>query len=252
VPNELNIRAGSDALVGSLSVIVPIVNEKAALLELLNNLSLLAVDQTIIVDGGSTDGSYIWLQENWQNAEAGCLLITSKTGRARQMNAGAALATGDMLLFLHADSRLPYNADQDILSARNQLRLWGRFDVTFDMQGNHSKWFRVAMPVIAACMNLRSRLSSIATGDQAIFVDTDLFRRVGGYPSIPLMEDVALSKILKRHCVPYSSALKITTSARRWQQAGVLRTIMKMWYFRAAYYFGVSPAWLAARYGGIR
>lgn len=227
-----------------LSVIVPILNESDHLELLVEQLASIAADQTIIVDGGSKDGSATWLMQNWHSPELGRYFIQTSAGRAKQMNAGAARANGDMLLFLHADSVLPVGAKREVLRARELQSLWGRFDVAFRSE----KRIRLAMRVIALFMNIRSRLSSIATGDQAIFVDRVLFNTVGGYQDLPLMEDVALSKTLKRQCVPYCSSLRTTTSARRWENSGVLRTVVMMWYLRLAYFLGVSPKKLVKRY----
>jgi rSAM/selenodomain-associated transferase 2 len=149
------------------------------------------------------------------------------------MNAGAHHAAGDVLLFLHADTRLPPNADELVRGF-----LWGRFDVR--IEGRHP-----LLPLIAWSMNLRSRLSGIATGDQAIFVRRDAFR---GFADIPLMEDVAFSKAMKRRAPPACLRSKVTTSGRRWQARGVLRTILLMWRLRLLYALGVDPAALAKRY----
>ncbi|MFT5136457.1 MAG: rSAM/selenodomain-associated transferase 2 [Arenicella sp.] len=231
-----------------LSVIVPVLNERDRLAALVEHLASIAADQTIIVDGGSKDGSAVWLLQNWNEPELGRVFIQTLAGRAKQMNAGADHANGDVLLFLHADSTLPVGAKREVLRARELQSLWGRFDVAFRAE----KRSRIAMRVIALFMNIRSRLSSIATGDQAIFVDRILFRTIGGYQDMPLMEDVALSKMLKRHCVPYCSSLRTTTSARRWQNHGLLQTVVTMWYLRLAYFFGVSPHKLLKRYQDIR
>lgn len=234
------------------AVIVPVLNELSELPALCTHLSRLGFEQAIIVDGGSTDGSFTWLQQHWQNFEAGRLVAQSAAGRALQMNVGAAHAVTDVLVFLHADSRLPANARSEVLAAREKQSLWGRFDIAFANTDSSSTSSQRAMRVIATFMNIRSRLTSIATGDQAIFVDHVLFRSVGGFPHIPLMEDVAMSKTLKRHCVPHCSDLKVSTSARRWERGGLVRTVLQMWYFRLAYFLGASPQRLAARYRQIR
>ena len=231
-----------------LSIIVPVLNEHGRLAALVEHLASIAADQTIIVDGGSKDGSENWLLQNWHAPEIGRVFIQTVAGRAKQMNAGADQATGDMLLFLHADNVLPIGAKREVLRARELQSLWGRFDVAFRAE----KRSRLAMRVIALFMNIRSRLSSIATGDQAIFVDRILFRTIGGYQDLPLMEDVALSKMLKRHCVPHCSSLRTTTSARRWENRGVFQTVVTMWYLRFAYFLGASPHKLVKRYQNIR
>lgn len=238
----------SDFVPRRLSIIVPVLNERGRLAALVQHLASIAGDQTIIVDGGSKDGSANWLLQNWHDPELGRVCIQTVAGRAKQMNAGADQANGDMLLFLHADNVLPIGAKREVLRARELQSLWGRFDVAFRTE----KRSRLAMRVIALFMNIRSRLSSIATGDQAIFVDRILFSTIGGYQDLPLMEDVALSKMLKRHCVPHCSSLRTTTSARRWENCGVFRTVVTMWYLRLAYFLGASPHKLVKRYQNIR
>jgi len=161
-------------------------------------------------------------------------VLRSPRGRALQMNAGARAATGDVLVFLHADTRLPLRADELILNSP----LWGRFDVL--IEGRHP-----LLKVVAWAMNLRSRLTGIATGDQAIFVRRDAFP---GFPEIALMEDVALSRLLKRRAAPACLRARVATSGRRWESRGVLRTIFLMWRLRLLYFLGVSPERLARRY----
>ena len=250
--------------VRTISIVVPVLNELDKLPALLTQLISSNAEQIIIVDGGSTDGSYQWLRKHWLNFEHTRVLLQSAAGRARQMNLGASSATEDILLFLHADSALPQGARSQILHARDRQHLWGRFDVSFDNSRDNSKgnpekiddessaMFKQAMRVIALFMNIRSRLSSIATGDQAIFVDRQLFVNLGGFANIPLMEDIALSKQLKQHSVPYCSPLKVITSPRRWQQGGVVRTVLLMWYLRLAYFCGVAPKKLAEQYRQAR
>ena len=158
------------------------------------------------------------------------------------MNAGAAAARGDVLLFLHADTRLPENADHLVLDGLARSgRAWGRFDVRFDGGG--------LLRVVAAMMNLRSRLTGIATGDQALFVTRAAFDSAGGFPPIALMEDVALSVRLKRIGRPCALRARVTTSARRWRQHGTLRTVLLMWRLRLRFFLGADPAKLARAYG---
>jgi rSAM/selenodomain-associated transferase 2 len=158
------------------------------------------------------------------------------------MNAGAAVATGDALLFLHADTQLPDNADRLVLDGlAHSRRSWGRFDVRIDGSG--------LLPLIAVMMNARSRLTSICTGDQAIFVTRALFDKAGGFPDIALMEDVQLSATLKRIGRPLCLSAQVTTSGRRWHKHGALRTMLLMWRLRLAFYFGADPAKLARAYG---
>ncbi|MEO6363506.1 MAG: TIGR04283 family arsenosugar biosynthesis glycosyltransferase [Caldimonas sp.] len=220
-----------------LVVVVPVLDEAAGLGDRLFALQPLRERgvRVVVVDGGSADASVAI-------AEAGAdrVLRTSR-GRAAQMNAGAAAVECRVLLFLHADTALPVDADRDVLAALGNGHLWGRFDVRLD---NPRPVFRV----IERLMNLRSRLSGIATGDQAMFVDATAFRAVGGFANLPLMEDVALSKRLRRLGRPACLHATVVTSARRWQQFGVWRTIWLMWRLRAAYALGADPDRLARAY----
>jgi rSAM/selenodomain-associated transferase 2 len=169
-------------------------------------------------------------------------VLSAPRGRALQMNVGAAKANGDVLLFLHADTRLPGEAERLVLDGLARSgHAWGRFDVV--IEGRHPM-----LRLVAAMMNLRSRLTGIATGDQAIFVKRDAFQAAGGFPEIPLMEDIALSKRLKRGGRPLCLRERATTSGRRWETHGVFRTILLMWRLRLAYFLGADPAALAGRY----
>lgn len=223
----------------SLSIIIPVLDEEAEIADALAALAPLRARgvETIVVDGGSRDRTVALA------APLADRVIAAPRGRAAQMNAGAAAATGDVLVFLHADTRLPAAADRLALDglARSSRR-WGRFDVR--ISGRHP-----LLRVVAALMNIRSRLTGIATGDQAMFVRRDLFERVGGFPAIPLMEDVALSRVLKRTGEPLCLAPRAITSGRRWEQRGVMRTILLMWRLRLAYSLGAAPARLARLYG---
>ena len=222
-----------------LSVIVPALDEGeriAATLDALANLRALGVE-VIVVDGGSRDAT---VQRARLRADR---VIPAPRGRASQMNAGAEKATGDVLLFLHADTRLPSDADHVVLNALERSgRAWGRFDVK--IEGRHP-----LLVVVGALMNLRSRLTGIATGDQAIFVKRDTFQAVGGFPAIELMEDIALCKRLKRVGRPHCLRQRVVTSGRRWEEGGVIRTMVLMWRLRLAYFFGADPAELARQYG---
>jgi len=166
--------------------------------------------------------------------------VESPRGRSLQMNAGAAAATGEALVFLHVDTRLPRGVDEAIAHALAS-REWGRFDVAIE---GRSRW----LPVVSAFMNARSRLTGIATGDQAIFVRREVFNALKGFPPIPLMEDIAFSKAMKRRGPPACLAAKVRTSGRRWERHGPLRTILLMWRLRLAYFLGADPARLAERY----
>lgn len=221
-----------------ISIIVPMLNEATILPGLLAHMSHFARlgAEVLLVDGGSDDDSL-----NIARA-AGFAALAAPCGRAMQMNAGATHATGDVLLFLHADTRLPPTALEDIHRAMASGRhVWGRFDVAIEGQ---SPWF----PVIARLMNIRSRLTGIATGDQAIFVTREAFSQVGGYPHQPLMEDIELSAHLKRLSAPACLRSVVTTSGRRWEGRGVWRTILLMWTLRLRYFLGASPDALAKAY----
>lgn len=218
-------------------------NERDQLPTLVAQIDQIAPEQVVFVDGGSTDGSVEWLQQNWVSPTN--QLITSEPGRAKQMNLGASYANQDVLLFLHADTVLPSDAKQVVCVSKNQAPHWGRFDVTFDLSC-------IAMKTIALCMNLRSRLTHVSTGDQAMFMHHQLFDRVGGFDDIALMEDVAMSKKLRSLAKPVSSKMKVITSARRWKKHGVIQTVFKMWCYRFAYFVGVSPERLSQGYRNVR
>ena len=220
----------------SISIVVPVLDEAAVLGTALASLAPLAAAgaEVIVVDGGSRDGTR-------EIAEGrGCRVVSAPRGRAAQMNAGARVARGDALVFLHADTRLPENA-LDAISAALARSSWGRFDVTIVGKG----WL---LALVAAMMNVRSRLTGIATGDQAMFVRRDAFERAGGFPPIPLMEDVALSRALKKLGPPACLEDRVATSGRRWEKHGTLRTILLMWRLRAAYAMGADPRSLARAY----
>jgi rSAM/selenodomain-associated transferase 2 len=221
-----------------LSIVVPCLNEANGIAEALSALAPLRArgSEVIVVDGDSRDGT------RERAARHADLVIRAPRGRAIQMNAGAARARGEILLFLHADTRLPDAADGLIVDGlKRSRRGWGRFDVT--IASRHP-----LLPVVGRLMNLRSRLTGIATGDQAIFVTRSLFTAAGGYPEIALMEDIALCKRLKRYGPPLCLKHRLTTSGRRWEKKGVLRTIGLMWRLRLAYWLGADPGKLAARY----
>jgi len=221
-----------------LSVIVPVLNEEATVQGSLAALQELRRRgaEVLLVDGGSSDATCTL-------AAAGVdRMISATRGRATQMNAGAAASTGEVLLFLHADTTLPPAADALIRQAIAGGAVWGRFDVKID--GPH-----FLLRVVETLMNWRSRTTGIATGDQALFIRRQVFERSGGYPELPLMEDIALSKRLKGLARPACLRARVTTSGRRWQQNGVLRTIFLMWRLRACYFLGADPQQLAFRYG---
>jgi rSAM/selenodomain-associated transferase 2 len=221
----------------TLSIVIPTLNEAAGIAAALEALAPLRARgaEVIVVDGGSRDGTTDVARP------LADFVIAAPRGRAVQMNAGAAVANGDILLFLHADTRLPANADVLIRDALAQSRrVWGRFDLRF--AGN-------ALRLVAAMMNLRSRVTGIATGDQAMFVTRAAFARAGGFPAIALMEDVTLSARLKRLSRPLCLTARVVTSPRRWQAHGALRTVLLMWRLRLAFFLGADPARLARAYG---
>ena len=221
----------------TLSIIMPVLNEAAGIDAALARLAPLRARgaELIVVDGGSSDGTAA------RAAPLADQVLTAPRGRAHQMNAGAAAAHGHVLLFLHADTRLPDNADALVLDGLARSgRAWGRFDVRFEEGG--------PMRLIAAMMNLRSRVTGIATGDQAMFVTRAAFDEVGGFPPIALMEDVSLSTRLKRLRRPLCLHARVVPSGRRWRQNGLVRTVLLMWRLRLAYFFGRDPARLARAY----
>ncbi len=219
-----------------VSVIIPALNEEADIGACLASLSPLraAGGEIIVADGGSTDAT------GSVAGAHGAVMLTATRGRASQMNAGAARAKGELLVFLHADSRLTDAACTSLLATR-PADTWGRLDLQFDEPA-----FRFRL--LGWMIRQRSRITGIATGDQGIFVSRVLFERAGGYPAIPLMEDVALSKILRRMQRPLCLHARIITSARRWRERGYLRTILLMWRLRLGYFFGENVQRLAARY----
>ncbi len=223
-----------------LSVIIPILNEAKNLESILSRLRVTCPGaEVIVVDGGSEDGTGAVVRRfPWVT------YLSSQRGRARQMNAGASVAKGEVLLFLHADTLLPAGAETEIIEAfSNPDIVAGRFDIRFD---NLSTVFKV----IAFFINLRSRLTKICTGDQALFVRRKTFEELGGYPDIPLMEDVELAKRLKRIGGIRCLRSKVTASARKWEREGVFRTILLMWALRFLYFIGVNPSRLHRWYYG--
>lgn len=223
-----------------LSVVVPALDEAANLARLLPDLWRAWPDiEIIVVDGGSRDGT-----PDVVRGQAGVRLLEGARGRARQMNAGARQAGGDVLLFLHADTRLPDGAAGAIAATlADPAVVGGRFDVRFDSR-------RRVLGMVAWFMNARSRATSICTGDQAIFVRRAAFEAVGGYPDIALMEDIELCRRLKTRGRLAALRARVTTSARKWEREGPLRTIGLMWTLRLLYFCGVAPARLHRWYYG--
>jgi rSAM/selenodomain-associated transferase 2 len=223
----------------SLSIIMPVLDEAggiAAALEALAPFRQRGVE-VIVVDGGSRDRTMELARPLADR------VIAAPQGRGAQMNAGAAIAKGEVLLFLHADTLLPPQADRLVLDGlRGSLWQWGRFDVQIEGRSP-------LLPLVAAFMNWRSLITGIATGDQAMFVTRAAFDSVGGFPDIALMEDVAMSKRLKRVSRPLCLAARVTTAGRRFDERGVVRTVLLMWRLRLSFWLGAEPAALARRYG---
>jgi len=226
-------RAGA----ARISVVVPALDEAAGIADALRP-ALAEADEVIVVDGGSSDATVAVAE-----AAGARVLAEAKRGRASQMNDGAAAASGDILLFLHADTRLPPGWASAVRAALSAGRKeWGRFDVSLDAPG-------VLFALVAAMMNLRSRLTGICTGDQAMFASRAAWLKANGFPGIALMEDIALSRRLKRTSGrPACLRSRVLVSARRWRERGALRTVVEMWWWRALYFFGVSPRWIHHRY----
>lgn len=221
-----------------LSIVMPVLDEGERIDAAIHALAPLVARgaELIVVDGGSRDGTA-------DRARAcGAVVLEAPRSRAAQMNAGAASARGGSLLFLHADTRLPDGAD-GLIARALRTHAWGRFDVRID--GRHPM-----LRMVAAMMNLRSRLTGIATGDQAMFVTRAAFEQAGRFPQQPLMEDIELSARLRRVGRPACLAARATTSGRRWERDGAWRTILLMWRLRFAYWRGAPPAELHRRYYG--
>ena len=221
-----------------LSIIIPCLNESEGIVDALTALAPLRTRgvEIVVVDGGSEDATVARAQPHADQ------VITATRGRALQMNAGAAQARGDILLFLHADCRLPIAADALITHGLNRAqRTWGRFDVA--LNGSHA-----LLRVVGAMMNLRSRITGVSTGDQGLFVTRSLFEAAGRFPPIPLMEDVALTRQLRRYGAPLNLRHRMMVSSRRWGKHGVLRTVLLMWWLRLQYGLGADPGKLALAY----
>lgn len=220
-----------------ISVIVPALNEAGSIANCLQRLQTLRKQggEVIVVDGGSHDAT-VDIARSWSDQ-----VLVSAPGRARQMNAGAVKARGTLLWFVHADTLVPEAADAALALAVQQSVAWGRFDIQLSGQQR-------LLRVVEKLMNLRSRITGIATGDQGIFVTKDLFSSIGGYPRIDLMEDIELSARLKKYSRPACLKATLLTSSRRWEQRGILRTILLMWSLRLANRVGVPARQLARVY----
>ncbi len=227
-----------------LSIVIPALNESDNIVATLTPLQMMRARgvEVILADGGSIDAT------TQLAAPLVDRVVKTMKGRALQMNAGAATAAGNVLLFLHADSMLPIGADQLILNGLYSgagSRAWGRFDVS--IEGGH-----FFLPVVAWFMNIRSRLTGVATGDQGLFMTADEFSRAGGFAKIPLMEDLAMCAALSKGGPPLCLRQKVITSGRRWEKHGVWRTILLMWRLRLAYFFGADPVDLHRVYYGAK
>ena len=225
-----------------IAIVIPCLNEAQLIADTLHSLQSLRVcgHAVIVADGGSSDATCALAVPL---ADA---VIDAPRGRARQMNAGAAATAAQAYLFLHADTRLPDGAAAAIIAALAGGRhAWGRFDIRI---AGASRW----LPVVSALMNVRSRLTGIATGDQAMFVTREAFAVAGGFPDWPLMEDIGLSRALKKQSRPAALRLRVTTAGRRWDTQGPLRTIAFMWWLRFLFFLGAKPERLAHQYSPIR
>jgi len=254
----MNDNTSNCANLTTLSIIIPILNEATVIAETLRSIvyslreNPLAptVCEIVVVDGGSNDGSVTMVEDFMATIDLATMndsrirfrVIHAVSGRARQMNLGASHASGELLVFLHADTIVPsvFIAELEKVSKSKQYQ-WGRFDVS--LSGSHPmlrcvEWF----------MCQRSRLTSVATGDQAIFIKRDTFNSIEGFALIPLMEDVEICKRLRQVGQPYCSSHKVLTSSRRWENNGVYKTIFLMWKLRYAYYRGADPQSLAEKY----
>jgi rSAM/selenodomain-associated transferase 2 len=229
----------------TISVIIPTFNEETTLARTLAQTSALPVDEVIVVDGGSTDRT-VPMARAFLTRVPRLRLVTSLQGRARQMNEGVKASRGEILLFLHADTQLPSNAREVMERALSGMKaIGGRFNVQFESE---SLW----APIISTLMNWRSRWSGIATGDQAIFIRRDIFDRLGGFADLPLMEDIDFTRRMKQAGRTAALHETVTTSFRRWERQGPLRTIVSMWTLRCLYWLGVGPHRLHRWYRDVR
>lgn len=234
----------------TISVIIPTLNEERTIMATLAHSATLGFDELIVVDGGSSDETPALVESYRLSTQSLAFspvrLVPAPRGRARQMNEGAKASRGEILLFLHADTTLPGDAKTVIETAlADQQTVGGRFDVRFDRP---TRW----SSLISRMMNWRSRISGIATGDQALFVRRPIFEQMGGFADVPLMEDIDFSRRLKQLGTTAALTSTVTTSFRRWEQEGPLRTIFLMWGLRLLYRMGVSPHRLAHLYATVR
>ena len=222
-----------------ISIIIPVLNEEGMITDALTSLchqlsSTTTPCEVIVVDGGSQDKTWNILSKLSAHDERLKVIKSPSAGRSFQMNTGADIASFDVLLFLHIDTLLPKIFNKEVQKALDNDFDWGRFDVCL----SSPRWF---YRIIGFMINWRSRLTGIATGDQCIFVNREVFKRIGGYQNLSLMEDVALSKTLKSHSKPYCSHVRVITSSRRWEKHGVIKTVLLMWWLRWLFFIGVHP-----------
>jgi rSAM/selenodomain-associated transferase 2 len=233
-----------------ISVIIPTLNEERTIMATLAQTAALGFDELIVTDGGSLDQTLLLVESYRLSTQHSALspiqLVTAPCGRARQMNEGAKVSRGEVLLFLHADTQLPNDAKKMIdMTLADQRMVGGWFDVRFDRP---SIWGTI----ISSMMNWRSRLSGLSTGDQALFVRRPIFEQMGGFADMPLMEDLDFSRRLKRKGATTALTTTVTTAFRRWEQHGPLRTILLMWALRFLYWVGISPSHLVKWYKTVR
>lgn len=230
----------------TITVIIPTLNEERVIGRTLAHTGRLGFDAVTVVDGGSTDRTREIVEAAMAPVGHRMRLVTSPKGRARQLNAGAAVSESDVLLFLHADTQLPDNAREVVVKTLGDSTcVGGRFDVRFDAE-------TVIAHTVARFMNLRSRLSGISTGDQALFVRRRVFEDLGRFADIPLMEDIEFAHRLKRAGTVTALHDQVITAYRRWQAQGPIRTILLMWTLRFLYWLGVSPFTLHKMYQAVR
>lgn len=235
---DASVRAnGSTAAKPDVSVIIPVLNEERLIPDCIPSWQALAASgaEVLLVDGGSDDHSVALLRQ------AGLQVITAPRGRGLQLRLGAERARGEILLFLHVDTRLPEDALELVRHGLRDGRCWGRFDVRIDSS-------RRLLALVSFAINLRSRLSGIATGDQVMVMTRRAYEQAGGFAAQPLMEDIELSARLRRLGPPVCLRPPVTTSARRWEGHGILATILLMWALRVAHWLGVPAATLARFY----
>jgi rSAM/selenodomain-associated transferase 2 len=223
----------------AVSVVVPTLNEAAVLARTLEALPT-GFAEVVVADGGSTDATVAIAREH------GARVTASPPGRGPQMNAGAAAAKGDVLLFLHADTVLPPDAPARIAAALAEAgAVAGAFRLGIDSPDPRLR-------LIARAANLRTRLTGVPYGDQALFVRRDAFDAAGGFPDVPIMEDVELGRRLKRLGRIVVVPARVRTSARRWEREGIVRTTLRNAVLITLYLLGVHPRRLARWYGHVR